>query len=29
MRLYFGLSLPKWEQALKRCLEEIREIKHS
>jgi dTDP-4-dehydrorhamnose reductase len=29
MRLHFGLSMPKWEQALKRCLDEIREIKHS
>jgi dTDP-4-dehydrorhamnose reductase len=29
VRKRFGLSMPKWEQALKRCLEEIREIKNS
>jgi dTDP-4-dehydrorhamnose reductase len=29
MRLHFGLYMPNWEQALKRCLDEIREIKNS
>ena len=29
IRLRFGLCMPEWEQALKRCLEEIRESRHS
>jgi dTDP-4-dehydrorhamnose reductase len=29
IRLRFGLYMPEWEQALKRCLEEIRESRHS
>ncbi|MGD8960578.1 MAG: dTDP-4-dehydrorhamnose reductase [Desulfobacteraceae bacterium] len=29
MRLHFGLCMPKWEQALKRCLDEIREARYS
>jgi dTDP-4-dehydrorhamnose reductase len=29
VRKRFGISMPKWEQALKRCLKEIQEIKNS